>query len=412
MKIRSLKNIKEKVYELIIYGEIGYDVIGRNVVNELLWLKDNNMVTDIYVRINTEGGSILDGIQICTTLFRLGKSGIKIHTFNDGYVISMGGPIWFTAPKNRRHCVSYSQTMFHNPLYGGESMEDIQDENDRKMCEAFKETLMEIMNVNGGVNAEQMAQIMNDETWYNTRSMINKGWLLEENIEILGVEIEVNDKLDIKDRVSLVSNQLQSLRISNNFKSNNNMENPLKAIAMFLGLNPEASKESIQIEVENLKNGSLKKIEDLTKGLESEKKARLDLEKVNGELTAKIAVLEESEKTAKEKEAVDFVELAIKEGKIKAEAKEQSLALAKANFEGFKTLMSNIVMKVEAPNVTLQLSADKTKAVSELGIKEEELTFDNLSKKNPEMLERIQNESPVLFAQLLKEYESQNNGGK
>ncbi len=78
---------KKHEAEIIIYGDIGWDITAKEFSDELKALGD---VKDITVRINSFGGDVFDGVAIYS---RLIDSGANITVFIDGIAASAASVI-------------------------------------------------------------------------------------------------------------------------------------------------------------------------------------------------------------------------------------------------------------------------------------------------------------------------------
>jgi len=83
MKFRADKH----GHEIVLYGDIGFDITAKEFSEELKALGD---VRDITVRINSFGGDMFDGVAIYS---RLIDSGAKITVFIDGMAASAASVI-------------------------------------------------------------------------------------------------------------------------------------------------------------------------------------------------------------------------------------------------------------------------------------------------------------------------------
>ncbi len=83
MKFRADKH----GHEIILYGDIGFDITAKEFSDEMKALGD---VKNITVRINSFGGDVFDGVAIYS---RLIDSGADITVFIDGIAASAASVI-------------------------------------------------------------------------------------------------------------------------------------------------------------------------------------------------------------------------------------------------------------------------------------------------------------------------------
>ncbi len=117
------ENGKEKYYDLysrllkdrIIFlsGEIN-DEVSNIVVSELLYL-DGISHDDIYLYINSPGGSITSGMAIYDTINFI-KS--EVSTICVGMCASMAAFLLSSGTKGKRYCLKNGEVMIHQPLGG------------------------------------------------------------------------------------------------------------------------------------------------------------------------------------------------------------------------------------------------------------------------------------------------------
>src|ERR1035437_10192333 len=124
---KYIKNVDKQLNEatILLYGPIGNyideeenEICGINgtaYANEMLYLE--SQVDKITVRINSIGGSVLDGYSIIAAIQ---SSNAEVITVNDGLAASIAGVILCVGQK--RMAYDYSILMLHNPS-GGEDQE-------------------------------------------------------------------------------------------------------------------------------------------------------------------------------------------------------------------------------------------------------------------------------------------------
>ncbi len=97
-------------HEIILYGDIGFDITAREFSDELKALGD---VKDITIRINSFGGDVFDGVAIYS---RLIDSGAKITVFIDGIAASAASVIAMAG--NEIHIGEAGFVMIHDAWAG------------------------------------------------------------------------------------------------------------------------------------------------------------------------------------------------------------------------------------------------------------------------------------------------------
>lgn len=410
MELKKIKCVAEKEYELRLIGEFGYDIIAAYIIPELVWMKQNNPVNILRVRLNTEGGSVMEAVKIFSEILRLN---IPFTVHNDGICASMGGFFWLATIKENRYMANFAQCMWHNPMSDGISLEQVLDPEEKKACEAFKDQIMKLIVHNSGKTAEEMDAIMAETTWANVEKCIEMGFLLKENVEsyqqapVLKTA-DVEAKQLVKIAASFMSDKYKAEATKN--QTNNNqieidMEKELRnKVTAVLELNDAANDESIlkAITASQAKHKAI--VDDITAKLETEKKEKKELAEKLAKVEASLADFQKKEAQEKEAKIVARVEADLKAKKFKVEAKESMLALAKANFAEYEKLSDSIMPQVVAPDVTAHLVDDGATAAKAYGVPEKDFNFDTMSRKYSAVLTKIKTEKPELYKALEAQY--------
>ena len=112
------KDITYDIYSLLLTkriifltGEIN-DICASNIISQLLYL-DSNKTEDIYIYINSPGGSVTAGLAIYDT-FNYVKS--NVITIGMGICASMGA--FLLSSGNQRYALPNCEIMIHEPLGG------------------------------------------------------------------------------------------------------------------------------------------------------------------------------------------------------------------------------------------------------------------------------------------------------
>lgn len=382
MELKHFKNKTGDSYELLLFGDIGYEISGTQIANELKWLNENG-AKEILIRINSGGGSILDGFSIVSAIM---NSTAIITTSNEGIAASMAGIIFVTG--NIRKCKDFSKLMVHDPSFGGRSMEDEQDEKRKTALVAMKDMLTTVLVNNSKLTKTQISKLMTEETWFSAQEAKDLG--LVDDIE--------KTKLRVQSGISL----MEYMNIASNYFNNLNDIIMFKNLTAHLGLVEDASEEVILNGVKSLeaKNELLKLEYEKMENSLNEKTAKVT------ELTTKVTELEQQKevyenelKRVRESEIVAFVETAIEDGQILPANKETAIEKASKDFANFKEIVSMIPVKtkksVDITNVITQ-SAGKKQPEGRDGWE-----FEQWTKEDSAGLKNIQDNEPERFAALL-----------
>lgn len=365
MEFKFIKNLSKESADIYLYGEIGYDISAKEFVNELNYLSNSAQIPLINIRINSPGGSVIDGLGIFQAIR---NSTSEVNTYIDGIAASMAGPIAMAG--NKRYMVAHGTFMMHNVHPGG-SVDHLPAEDRMKIEAAMQvmtDSLAMILSQNSGMELAEVKGLMDKETWLNATQAL---------------EMKLIDKIiDSTPKKRLAPNDLMAMANSIVKPKEITMKNVLK----LLNLNENASEDAAVESVEALKE-KVKNLETENGTLKTENE---------GFKTAK----ESAEAAKVEAEATNEVEAAITAGKLSADKKVELVASAKKDLTGFKNMIAAIPSVSKHVNLIEQLS--KVKNVG--GEDRSAWTIRDWDKKDPAGLRKIMNETPELYASMYDSY--------
>ncbi len=97
---------------IILFGEIT-DALAASIISQLLFLASSNEEKDIYIYINSPGGSVTAGLSIYDTIQYIKP---KVITIGMGLCASMGA--FLLAAGDERMALANTKIMIHQPLGG------------------------------------------------------------------------------------------------------------------------------------------------------------------------------------------------------------------------------------------------------------------------------------------------------
>ena len=150
-------------HEIILYGDIGFDITAKEFSDELKALGD---VSEITVRINSFGGDVFDGVAIYS---RLIDSGAKITVFIDGIAASAASVIAMAGKEI--HIAEAGFVMIHDAwaLSIGNAA-DLRKTAAR--LEAVSEQIAGIYQRRTGQKMAKRRELMADETEFNPEQAV------------------------------------------------------------------------------------------------------------------------------------------------------------------------------------------------------------------------------------------------
>ncbi len=138
---------------IFLTGEIN-DQVANTVVAQLIYLEGKNPDKDIYMYINSPGGSVSAGLAIYDTMKYIK---CDVSTICIGMAASMAAVILSSGTKGKRICLPNSEVMIHQPLGGAQGQaSDI--EIHAKHIQKTREQLNKILAENTGKNLETITK--------------------------------------------------------------------------------------------------------------------------------------------------------------------------------------------------------------------------------------------------------------
>lgn len=355
MNLKFTNIVSEKA-TMLIYKHIGNDVeLGRGIdgsdfANEVLWLNKNSDCNEIEVRINSIGGSVSDGLSICSAILNSDK---PVSTVIDGMAYSMAGVIAMCGTKKRM--VDFGTFMMHNAQGGSD--EDVLNLITNSLAKIFERTTV--------LTLANCKDLMSKETWMSSDECLRMG-LVDEIISTTNKKPIANTTV---------------LELHNFY--NKLINKPMIKVTNLLKLANEASEDAIVEAIE--------KIETEKTGIVSEIDA---LKNENKDLKEKLKSFEDSEAAKQATEKLEVIENAIKEKKIEATKKDYFVNSAMTS-----TYLKEMFEAIKIPYTPVFNSAES--AAGAVGDRSK-WTFRDWEKKDSAGLAELQNSAPEAFNELLK----------
>lgn len=152
--------------DVYIFGVIGWEVMAAQFVKDLKAITAD----EITVHINSEGGSVFDGIAIYNAIR---NHGAKITTRIEGIAASMASVIALAG--DTRLIADAGFVMIHNPwTWTDGEADDLRKAAD--VLDKIGEQLAAIYANRLGKSAEEVKEIMDAETWWSADEAIENGF--------------------------------------------------------------------------------------------------------------------------------------------------------------------------------------------------------------------------------------------
>lgn len=155
---------------VFLTGEID-DQMANTVVAQLIYLEGKNPDKDIFMYINSPGGSVTAGMAIYDTMQYIK---CDVSTICIGMAASMAAVILSSGTKGKRICLPHSEVMIHQPLGGAQGQaSDI--EIHANHIHKTRETLNKILADNTGKTLEVISKDTDRDNFLDAKQAVKYG---------------------------------------------------------------------------------------------------------------------------------------------------------------------------------------------------------------------------------------------
>ena len=166
------------VDRIIFLGTAIDDQVANVIIAQLLFLESQDPEKDIFLYINSPGGSITAGMAIYDTMHFIRAD---VSTICIGQAASMGAVLLAGGAKGKRRALTNSRVLIHQPLGGFRGQaSDIQIHANEIM--RWKEVLNDTLSYHTGQDLERIAKDTDRDTIMVAREALDYG-LIDEVIE-------------------------------------------------------------------------------------------------------------------------------------------------------------------------------------------------------------------------------------
>ena len=160
--------LKDRI--IMLSGEVNDDTANL-VVAQLLFLESEDPDKDIYLYINSPGGSITAGMAIYDTMQYIKPD---VNTICIGMAASMGAFLLSSGAKGKRFALPNSEIMIHQPLGGFKGQATDIDIHARRILK-IKETLNKILSENTNQPIDKIKQDVERDYFMDAEEAKNYG---------------------------------------------------------------------------------------------------------------------------------------------------------------------------------------------------------------------------------------------
>ena len=160
--------LKERIIFLV--GQVE-DHMANLVVAQMLFLESENPDKDIYLYINSPGGSVTAGLSIYDTMQFIKPD---VSTLCIGQAASMGALLLTGGAKGKRYALPHARTMIHQPSGGFQGQSSDIEIHTREIVEV-RERLNKIMADHTGKSVDDILKDTDRDNFMNAEASVEYG---------------------------------------------------------------------------------------------------------------------------------------------------------------------------------------------------------------------------------------------
>lgn len=173
---------------IFLAGEIN-DAVANNIVAQLIYLEGKNPDKDIFLYINSPGGSVSAGLAIFDTINYIK---CDVCTICIGLAASMGAFLLTSGTKGKRYALPNSEIMIHQPLGGAQGQaSDI--EIQARQIQKIKSKINTILSEKTGRPLEQVERDTDRDFFMSADEALKYG-IIDKIFEKRGKEKKTDSK--------------------------------------------------------------------------------------------------------------------------------------------------------------------------------------------------------------------------
>jgi ATP-dependent Clp protease protease subunit len=172
-------NLNDSVYERLLRERIVFlgsqvdDPIANQICAQLLLLSAEDAERDIFLYINSPGGSISAGMAIYDTMEFISND---VATVGIGLAASMGQFLLCAGQRGKRYATPHARIMMHQPSGGlGGTASDIAIQAEQMLY--TKRTMQDRIAFHTGQTVEQIEKDSDRDRWFTADEALNYGFV-------------------------------------------------------------------------------------------------------------------------------------------------------------------------------------------------------------------------------------------
>ena len=160
--------LKERIIFLV--GQVE-DHMANLVVAQMLFLESENPDKDIYLYINSPGGSVTAGLSIYDTMQFIKPD---VSTLCIGQAASMGALLLAGGAAGKRYALPHARTMIHQPLGGFQGQASDIEIHAKEIIEV-RERLNKILSEHTGKTMDEVQKDTDRDNFMNAETSVDYG---------------------------------------------------------------------------------------------------------------------------------------------------------------------------------------------------------------------------------------------
>ena len=180
---------------IIFLGSPVDDNIANLVIAQMLFLQAEDPERDIYLYINSPGGSVTAGLAIYDTIQYITNDVVTICM---GQAASMGAVLLAAGAAGKRSALKNSRVMIHQPLGGSQGQASMLEIYTKEILN-IRDKLYEILAKHSGQTAEKIARDSDRDFFMSAQEALEYG-LVDKVIENRNEIAATKDKSKDKDK--------------------------------------------------------------------------------------------------------------------------------------------------------------------------------------------------------------------
>lgn len=186
--------LKERI---IFLGSQIDDHVASVVLAQLLFLESEDPQKDIYVYVNSPGGSVTAGLAIYDTMQYVRPD---ISTICVGMAASMAQVLLCAGAKGKRYALPHSRIMMHQPLGGTQGQASDIEIYTKEMLR-IRDTLYGIISKHSGIDVETIKKDADRDKYMTPEEALSYGLVdkVLERIDQANIRHDAKPEPDIKD---------------------------------------------------------------------------------------------------------------------------------------------------------------------------------------------------------------------